>query len=80
MDVSGVVLSEHWDNLIFTNDDPGNPDETNWALRGHRKQEKTRGWFQMVILSSGCATKAEAIEKAKPFTVEYVFTDKIMAQ
>ena len=55
-----------WDNLIFTFNAPHEP--LGWGLRGHRKTEKTKGWFQMTILSSGCSSKAEAIEKAIQFT------------
>jgi hypothetical protein len=56
----------YWDNLLFTCDAPN--EVKGWALRGHRKTEKTKGWFQMTILSQGCSSKEEAMEKAIEFT------------
>jgi len=55
-----------WDNLIFTHNAPH--ESKGWALRGHRKEIKSKGWFQMTILSEGCETKDEALEKAIEFT------------
>jgi hypothetical protein len=57
-------LSETWNDLIFTYDIPG------WTLRGHAKDEKTTGWFQMTILARGCKNKQEAIEMALQFKVD----------
>ena len=53
---------DFWVNLIFTHDAPDEP--KGWGLRGHHKNEKIKGWFQMTILAQGCDSKKEAIEKA----------------
>jgi hypothetical protein len=76
METKDVNLDEHWVNLIFAHN---TSDAKGWSLRGHNPKEKTKGWFQYIILSSGCNTKEEAIERAKEFTVTYVFTEKIMS-
>ena len=66
----------YWNNLLFTYDAPNEP--KGWALRGHRKNEKSNGWFSMVILSQGCGTKAGALAKAIEFTKVEIGKDVLL--
>ena len=61
-------FDEFWSNLIYTFNAPDT--KKGWALRGHYKTEKTKAWFQMILLSEGCETKEEAKEKGIAMAIE----------
>jgi hypothetical protein len=62
-------LGERFANLIYTN----SPID-GWGLRGHLKEEKCKGWFQMTILSSHCASREEAFAQALLTAKQYSVT------
>ena len=53
---------ENWKNLIYTYNAP---DATGWSLRGQPESLKSGGWFDMIILSTGCSSQKEAWEDAE---------------
>lgn len=61
-------FDEFWSNLIFTFNAPDT--QKGWALRGHYKTAKPKAWFQMTMLSQGCATKEEAKVKGIAKAIE----------